>query len=111
MGVITVSELLEKTNYTLFDQTAMPKAQRYSIGLEIEWKVPGFHPIDNVFHVHLDLIKRVGSEEIYIDNHTPKQMTSYRFWVWLENSATEDFMHQYLNKMFDRVHAESVALN
>jgi len=85
----------------------MPKAQHYYVGLAIEWKVPGFHPIENVFHVHLDLIRREGSDNLYVDNNTPKQMLSYKFWTWLESSAPESFMHQYLNKMFDKIHSES----
>lgn len=105
MKSLLVGELIEKTSYTLFSSTTMPKAQRYSIGLVIEWRVPGFHPVENIFHVHLDLIKREGSDYLYVDNNTPKQMLSYKFWKWLESSAPEPFMSQYLNKIFDMVDA------
>lgn len=109
MGTISIDELIRKTNYSLFSSKTTSNAQHYSVGLAIDWKVPGFHPVENVFHVHLDLVKRHGSNEIFIVNNTPHQMISYKFWRWLESSTTADFMGCYLTRMYNNIHAaESV---
>jgi hypothetical protein len=111
MGTMSVDELIEKTDYTLFESITTTKAQRYSVGLAINWKVPGFHPVENIFHVHLELIKRDGSDQIYLVNNTPRQMICYKFWRWLEDSVTSDFMYHYLARMYNIIHAaETVSM-
>jgi negative regulator of genetic competence, sporulation and motility len=104
---MSIKNLLEKTTCVLLDSATIDDAIVHSVGLTIEMKVPGFYPIENEFHVHLDLSKSKDNK-IILENMTPQQMLGYKFWCWLETSSPEGFLSTYVSSIFDQAQQQSI---